>query len=102
MSLVKNYNVPGARGHEHSETCIDVSAIILSVAWFCETCDAELYRDEYDTASELPQEAAWRACNEFNEKSELRVCPRCGSQHDVLDLKDVRWPEVAKAIRAES
>src|SRR5437879_5115403 len=36
MSLVKNYNVPGARSHEHPETCIHVSPIIQSVAWFCE------------------------------------------------------------------
>jgi len=70
------------------------------VAWFCASCDAEVHRDEFDTAKELPQEGYWRACNEFNAKAELRSCPSCGTEHPPADLTGIRWPEVAEAIRA--
>lgn len=70
------------------------------VAWFCPGCGAEVHRDEFDTAEELPQDAYSRACREFNAKPELRACPSCGAAHPELDLTGIRWPEVADAIRA--
>jgi hypothetical protein len=70
------------------------------VAWFCEACTAEVYRSEFDTAVDLPQEGYWRACNDFNGNTELRRCPSCGAEHAEADLSGLRWPEVADAIRA--
>lgn len=69
------------------------------VAWFCADCGTEVHRDEFDCAEELPQDAYWRACAEFNSKAELRQCPACGAAHPPLDLSGVRWPEVAEMIR---
>jgi hypothetical protein len=70
------------------------------VAWFCETCGEEIHREEFDTESELPQEAYLRACERFNDDAELRKCLSCGATHDPVDLSGIRWREVAEAIRA--
>jgi 3-hydroxyanthranilate 3,4-dioxygenase len=70
------------------------------IAWYCPGCGAEVAREEWDTAEELPQDAYWRACQTFNAEATRRVCRGCGAQHPPLDLTGIRWPEVAAAIRA--
>ena len=71
-----------------------------SVAWYCESCDTEVWREEWDTADELPQAAYWRACQAFNADPGLRTCAQCGAVQAAVDLDGIRWPEVADAIRA--
>jgi hypothetical protein len=70
------------------------------VAWYCPTCGAEVAREEWDTADELPQDAYWRICQAFNADAARRACARCGTEHPPLDLTGIRWPEIAAAIRA--
>lgn len=72
------------------------------VAWFCEECGQEVHRVEFDTETEIPQAAYWRACEEFNADVELRSCGACGAKHEEVDLTGIRWPEVADAIRAST
>ncbi len=72
------------------------------VAWYCETCGDEVWREEWDTAEELPQEGYWRACEAFNGDVGLRRCGGCGAEHAPVDLTGVRWPEIAAALRAET
>jgi 3-hydroxyanthranilate 3,4-dioxygenase len=71
-----------------------------AVAWYCEQCGAEVYREDFDTQSELSQEGYWRICQMWNADVRKRVCPKCGAEHPPSDLTGIRWPEVAAAIRA--
>lgn len=70
------------------------------VAWYCEECQAELWRVEWDTADELPQEGYWRACMMFNATPGQRTCAQCGAEHPRLDLTGIRWPEIAATLRS--
>jgi 3-hydroxyanthranilate 3,4-dioxygenase len=70
------------------------------VAWYCPTCGAEVAREEWDTAEELPQDAYWRISQAFNADPARRQCSRCGTEHPPADLTSNRWPETAAAIRA--
>ena len=71
------------------------------VAWYCEQCEAELYREEFDTSEEIPQAAYQRACDAFNADAGRRRCPRCGTEADPVDVADLRWSEIAEAIAAD-
>ena len=71
------------------------------IAWYCSACGAEVWREEWDTAEELPQEGYWRACQLFNTNDTKRVCGQCGAEHPPVDLTGIRWPEIAAAIRSE-
>ncbi len=68
--------------------------------WFCEQCEAEVHRREFDNVAALPQENYWSAAQEFNGDSSLRTCGTCGFVNPACDLSDIRWPEVAAEIRA--
>jgi len=72
------------------------------VAWYCPNCGAEVWREEWNLADELPQEGYQRACEEFNADAGKRHCPDCNCQHPPVDLSGVRWNEIAQDLRAES
>jgi 3-hydroxyanthranilate 3,4-dioxygenase len=67
--------------------------------WYCEKCGAELWRSEWNTADQLPQEGYWLACRAFNEDSALRTCRVCGNAADRIDLSGFRWREIAVELR---
>ncbi len=69
------------------------------VAWYCERCGAEIRRDEFDTAQELPQEAYLRLCEQFNASEELRRCPQCAALHPRVDIAGNRWAQIAAELR---
>ncbi len=71
------------------------------IAWYCSGCGAEVWREEWDTAEELPQEGYWRACQLFNANDTKRECGQCGAEHPPVDLTGIRWPEIAAALRSE-
>ena len=71
------------------------------VAFHCEKCGAELVREEWDTAVELPQEGYLRSCQSFNDNEQRRVCARCGAKADPIDLSAFRWGEIARTLRAD-
>lgn len=68
-----------------------------AVAWYCTDCGSELYRNDWDTAQELPQEGFTRSCLAFN--ASPRRCSRCGAEHPAVSLDGTRWPEIAAALR---
>jgi len=72
-----------------------------AVAWYCPACGTEVHYDEWDTASELPQAAYWRACQAFNGDAARRTCPRCQTAHPPVDLDGVRWPSIAAALGSD-
>ncbi len=72
-----------------------------AVAWYCEGCGAELAREVWDTAVEIPQEGYLRACQRFNTDAVRRTCASCGRIHDGIDLSPYRWEAVAAEVRED-
>jgi glyoxylate utilization-related uncharacterized protein len=70
------------------------------VAWYCDTCGAEIYREVWDTAAALSQSKYAEVSLHFAADASLRTC-RCGSTHPVPDLDGFRWLDVAREIAAE-
>ncbi|MGH7091301.1 MAG: hypothetical protein ACREFQ_20595 [Stellaceae bacterium] len=71
------------------------------VAWYCDGCGHELYREVWEIAAELPQEAFLRLARAFNADERRRTCRGCGAIHPPIDLAPYRWSEVARELRAE-
>ena len=72
-----------------------------AVAWYCPGCHAELWRREFETASEIPQRVYLEACEEFDARDNLRTCAACGTVHPRLELSGLRWGEIAELLDAE-
>lgn len=72
------------------------------VAWYCDRCERELYREVWDTAEELSQAAFQRITATFNDSAARRKCKGCGKQHPKVDLKGLKWDKVARELEAES
>lgn len=72
-----------------------------AVAWFCETCDAELWRYEFDASRSLSQSEWLTAVQRFNGSADLRQC-ECGSEAPQSDLGQIRWGEVVDAIQGRA
>jgi hypothetical protein len=71
------------------------------VAWYCDVCNAERYRTEWNTAEVLPQAGYAAACRYYAESLEGTPCAKCGNVAAALDLGDIRWDAVADALRKE-
>ena len=71
------------------------------VAWYCDKCDAEIYREVWDTATALSQLKYDEVSSRFAADASFRTCRHCGSVHPALDLADFRWSEVAHEIGAD-
>jgi 3-hydroxyanthranilate 3,4-dioxygenase len=74
---------------------------VEGLAWFCDGCGAEIYREAFDLGAELPQEAYDRICRGFNADAARRACKSCGTVHPPIDLTPYRWAEVAKELKQE-
>jgi glyoxylate utilization-related uncharacterized protein len=72
------------------------------VAWYCDNCDTEIYREVWDTAATASQLKYDEATSRFAADASLRTCRHCGSTHPAPDLEGFRWSEVAREIAAES
>ncbi len=72
------------------------------IAWYCDSCDAEIYREVWDTAATVPQVKYDEVTSRFAADASLRTCRHCGATHPAPDLEDFRWSEVAREIAAES
>jgi 3-hydroxyanthranilate 3,4-dioxygenase len=73
-----------------------------AVAWYCDGCGRELYREDWEIAAELPQEAYLRTTRAFNADRSRRTCSGCGTVHPEIDLAAFRWAEIAQEIKAEA
>jgi len=71
------------------------------LAWYCESCGTELYREVFELSAELPQEAYPRIVRAFNADVARRTCKSCGAVHPEIELAPFRWSEVAKELKAE-
>ncbi len=65
------------------------------VAWYCERCGNELYREVWDTSEEIPQAAYHRITSKFSKDSSLRECGVCGEKHPEIDTADLGWEKIA-------
>jgi hypothetical protein len=72
------------------------------VAWYCENCDAEIYREVWDTAAKLSQLKYQEISSRFAADASLRTCRHCGSIHLAPDLEGFGWSDVAREIATES
>ncbi len=72
------------------------------LAWYCDGCDAEIYREVWDTATALSQAKYDEVSSHFAADASLRTCRHCGATHPAPDLQGFRWSEVAREIEAES
>jgi hypothetical protein len=69
------------------------------VAWYCDKCGAELWRSEWNTAEQLPQDGYWQSCEAFNHDAAHRTCAGCGTVALTIDLEPFRWREIAAELR---
>jgi mannose-6-phosphate isomerase-like protein (cupin superfamily) len=69
------------------------------VAWYCDSCGAQLHRHVFDTARTVPQAGYLAGARAFNADASLRSCT-CGSHHPALDLGRYRWEQLAAALTA--
>jgi len=44
------------------------------VAWYCDRCDAEIYREVWDTATTVPQLKYQEVSSRFAADASLRTC----------------------------
>jgi 3-hydroxyanthranilate 3,4-dioxygenase len=72
------------------------------IAWYCATCDTEIYREVWDTAKASSQEMYQQISSRFAADSSLRTCRGCGSTRRPPDLTGLRWTEVAREISTQT
>jgi 3-hydroxyanthranilate 3,4-dioxygenase len=72
------------------------------VAWYCEECGHELYREIWEIAAEIPQAAYLRISQGFNADPSRRTCKSCGTVHPTIDLAPYRWTQIVGDISAEA
>ncbi len=72
------------------------------LAWYCDNCDAEIYREVWDTAATVSQLKYDEVSSHFAADASLRRCGHCGATHPVPDLEGFRWAKVGREIAAES
>jgi hypothetical protein len=70
------------------------------VAWFCPSCDAEVWRYEFNTELQPVQQGYLDGCREFNVDPARRTCGACQTVHPAVDLDGYRWAEIAEELRA--
>lgn len=71
-----------------------------AVAWYCETCDTELFRHTFDNARTFAQEGYLEGCRNFNEDAARRRCSKCGAEHPAVVLEGYRWEELSQQQRS--
>jgi len=69
------------------------------IAWYCKCCESEVFREVWDTATELSQEAYIRLSSIFNADEGCRTCPECKAVHPQVETSGTRWTELAKDLR---
>jgi len=70
------------------------------IAWYCEHCDAEIFREVWDTAKSLSQDRYRAITERFAADAGLRTCRACGTVHRAPDPAAFRWSEAAREIGA--
>jgi mannose-6-phosphate isomerase-like protein (cupin superfamily) len=99
--------VPAGAAHRlvHKEESVVLrfvpqSPLVEGVAWYCGSCGRELYREVWNTADRLSQDAYGAACARFSASEERRLCPSCKHLHPPVDAAPFHWDAVAEFARA--
>jgi mannose-6-phosphate isomerase-like protein (cupin superfamily) len=79
-----------------------MQAGLEGVAWYCDGCDAEVYREVWDTETTVPQAKYEEISSHFAADVSLRTCRQCGEVHPAPDLAGFAWSEMAHEIAAVS
>ncbi|MCF6476405.1 hypothetical protein FAF44_49915 [Nonomuraea sp. MG754425] len=66
-----------------------------AVAWFCASCEAEIWRYEFDAGSLPVQQGYVAGCRAFNAEVSHRTCGSCQAVHPQVDITRYDW---ARAI----
>ncbi len=72
-----------------------------AVCWFCSSCDAELWRHEFDADAIPPQQGYLDGCGLFNANQARRTCGTCSTVHPPVDLEGFRWEQIADELAKE-
>jgi hypothetical protein len=72
------------------------------VAWFCPSCDTEIWRHEFDAEAQPVQQGYLDGCQAFNAEPERRTCGACGTVHPTVDLAEYDWARVAETVSADA
>jgi hypothetical protein len=72
-----------------------------SMVWYCDACDAELHRSDYDGDSVLLQQAYADGCDAYNASASARTCTACGHVHSPIDLAGFTWREIVLELAAD-
>lgn len=70
-----------------------------AVAWYCESCGAEVGCFAWDASEALPQEGFLAAAEHHAREIAGRACSRCGAAPGALDLAPFRWSQLASDLR---
>jgi AraC-like ligand binding domain len=70
-----------------------------ALLWFCERCETQLFRYDYDGSDVLVQTAYADGCEAFN--ASPRACASCGNVHAAVDTNAFHWRAIAEEIGAE-
>jgi 3-hydroxyanthranilate 3,4-dioxygenase len=68
------------------------------VAWYCEKCGRQLFRQVWDTAEKLSQIAYQEITEKFNASPNRRKCKSCGKKHPKVDTTGFSWKKLAKEL----
>jgi 3-hydroxyanthranilate 3,4-dioxygenase len=71
------------------------------VAWFCVTCDAEVWRYEFDATARPAQEGYLEGCARFNAETARRTCGVCQTVHPPVDVAGYHWARIAEEVGAK-
>lgn len=71
-----------------------------AVAWYCESCETELFRHTFDTAKTSSQHGYLDGCRAYNDDPARRTCSDCGREHPAVDLAGYRWEELASQLES--
>lgn len=77
-----------------------MQAGLEGAAWYCAGCDAEIYREVWDTVTDVSQAKYQEVCARFAGDVALRTCRQCGSIHPAPDLEGLTWADAAREIAA--
>jgi 3-hydroxyanthranilate 3,4-dioxygenase len=69
------------------------SAGLQGAAWYCDSCDSELRRYEWEHDHDTPAVQYYAAaCARFSSDEAARTCGKCGTVAAPLDLAAFGWP----------
>ena len=72
------------------------------VAWFCPSCDIEIWRHEFDAGAQPVQLGYLDGCQAFNAQVAHRTCGPCQTVHPEVDIAGYDWARLAEEARPET